>query len=243
MNEMKKTRADLPLAPPTAILRRHPPSARRTARAPDGGERRLRIAVDFDGVLFDHVPYLLRGFRDALGIDLEAEGLRYWDFFQYRAVRERNLTWNAVRTVLQRIDNDCALHQEPPRDAYARNVMERWIDEGHEVLVVTAREPTARKSTELFLRTHDVPHHELVMGAARKTGYDLLVDDAPHNVLMAAAAGGMALLMDHPYNRDVPSHRNPLRVHDWREVERHARSALEQRAAPYASAAAVEATG
>ena len=53
------------------------------SRPLDGNaDRRLRIAVDFDGVLFDHVPYVLRGFRDAHGIDLEEEGLRYWDFFQ-----------------------------------------------------------------------------------------------------------------------------------------------------------------
>jgi hypothetical protein len=64
----------------------------------------MKIAVDFDGVLFDHVPYLLRGFRDAHGIDLQEEGLRYWDFFQYRAVREANLTWSCVRNVLERID-------------------------------------------------------------------------------------------------------------------------------------------
>ena len=57
------------------------------------------------------------------------------------------------------------------------------------------------------------------MGAATKTGYDVLVDDAPHNVLMAAADGGMALLMDHPYNRDVPTKRNPVRVRSWRDVD------------------------
>jgi 5'(3')-deoxyribonucleotidase len=190
---------------------------------------RLRIAADFDGVLFDHVPYLLRGFRDAHGIDLEAEGFRYWDFFQYRAVRERNLTWQCVRRVLDAIDNDPHLHRLPPRDPYAASVMGRWREDGHEVRVVTAREPSCREATEQFLRAHRIPHDGLVMGAAKKTGYDVLVDDAPHNVLMAAADGGLALLMDHPYNRDVPCKRNPLRVRHWREVELAVR--LAQRAA------------
>lgn len=201
------------------------PSTATHAAAPHGGKQ--RIAVDFDGVLFDHVPYLLRGFRDAHGIDLEAEGLRYWDFFQYRAVRERNLTWSCVMNVLQRIDTDKALHLEPPRDAFARQVMGRWIEAGHEVSVVTARQEAAREATELFLETHDIPHHNLVMGASRKVGYDILVDDAPHNVLMAAAGGGLALLMDHPYNRDVPGDRNPVRVRTWREVERAATTQLQ----------------
>jgi uncharacterized protein len=183
------------------------------------GSTRLRIAVDFDGVLFDHVPYVLRGFRDAHGIDLEAEGLRYWDFFQYRAVREGGLTWNCVRTVLQRIETDPVAHRVPLRDPHAATVMRRWRERGHAVEVVTARDPESREVTEAFLRLHDVPFDDLRMGVAIKTGYDVLVDDAPHNVLMAAADGGLALLMDHPYNQDVPTHRNPLRVRSWREVE------------------------
>ena len=192
-------------------------AARTDARGRAGG--RLRIAVDFDGVLFDHVPYVLRGFRDAHGIDLEEEGMRYWDFFQYRAVREKNLTWQCVSTVLRAIDTDPAIHTLPPRDPHAREVMARWARQGHEVSVVTARGEEARETTELFLERHRIPHERLVMRASRKTGYDVLVDDAPHNVLMAAADGGMALLMDHPYNRDVPTKRNPVRVRSWHDVE------------------------
>lgn len=179
----------------------------------------MKIAVDFDGVLFDHVPYLLRGFRDAHGIDLAAEGLAYWDFFQYRAVREKNLTWQCVKGVLTAIDTDHAIHELPPRDAHARAVMARWIEDGHDVRVVTARTEESRATTEMFLERHAIPHTALIMGASRKTGYDVLVDDAPHNVLMAAADGGHALLMDHPYNRDVPTRRNPQRVRDWHDVE------------------------
>jgi 5'(3')-deoxyribonucleotidase len=189
-----------------------------TARREWKGER-LRIAVDFDGVLFDHVPYVLRGFRDAHGIDLEEEGFRFWDFFQYRAVREKNLTWQCVSTVLRAIDTDPAIHLLPPRDPLARTVMERWRREGHEVSVVTARGDEARETTELFLHRNKIPHDRLVMRASRKTGYDVLVDDAPHNVLMAAADGGMALLMDQPYNRDVPTKRNPVRVRNWHDVD------------------------
>ena len=162
---------------------------------------------------------MLRGFRDAHGIDLEEEGMRHWDYFQYRAVRERNLTWQCVRSVLSRIDNDPLLHEAPPRDPYARVVMARWRQRGHAVRVVTARTEESREVTAGFLERNRIPHDELVMGASRKTGHDVLVDDAPHNVLMAAADGGLALLMDHPYNRDVPTKRNPVRVKSWRDVE------------------------
>ena len=185
-----------------------------------GPQKPLRIAVDFDGVLFDHVPYVLRGFRDAHGIDLQEEGMRYWDFFQYRAVRERNLTWNCVSKVLEAIDTDPLLHDVPPRDPRAPQVMRRWMDAGHDVRVVTARTEKSRATTTAFLERNAIPHARLVMGASIKTGYDVLIDDAPHNVLMAAADGGLSLLMDHSYNRDVPTRRNPLRVKTWLDVER-----------------------
>lgn len=180
----------------------------------------LHIAVDFDGVLFDHVPYVLRGFRDRFGIDLAAEGLRHWDYFRYQAVQDSGLTFGCVRRVLREIETDARLHEEPPRDPHAGQVMGRWREEGHEVLVVTARHPESEEATARFLERNRIPHDGLRMGAERKTGYDLLIDDAPHNVLMAAADGGRALLMDHPYNRDVPTHTNPVRVRDWHDVER-----------------------
>lgn len=196
------------------------PGATRAPEVPGDFRRegRLRIAVDFDGVLFDHIPYILRGFRDAHGIDLAEEGLRHWDFFQYRAVRDANLTWACVSKVLTSIDTDPAIHELPPRDSHARRVMQRWRRAGHEVSIVTARHEAARSTTEAFLRRNDIPHDALVMNARIKTGYDILVDDAPHNVLTAAADGSLALLMDHPYNRDVPTKRNPIRVRDWRDV-------------------------
>lgn len=180
----------------------------------------MTIAVDFDGVLFDHVPYVLRGFRDAHGIDLAEEGLRYWDFFQYRAVRENDLTWRCVREVLDDIETDPVLHKRPPKDPRAAEVMERWLEAGHRVEVVTARQEKSREVTELFLAHHRIPYEDLVMDAGRKLGYDVLIDDSPHNVLMAAAAGSISLLMDQRYNQDVPAENNPLRVHTWEEIGR-----------------------
>ncbi|MHB8585718.1 MAG: 5' nucleotidase, NT5C type [Thermoplasmatota archaeon] len=189
----------------------------RTEDHPDASA--LRIAVDFDGVLFDHVPYILRGFRDAYGIDLEEEGMRFWDFFQYRAVREKDLTWKCVARILAAVETDLELHREPPRDPRCQAILGRWRDDGHVVEIVTARGSDAREATELFLRHHGIPHDRLRMGISKKVGWDVLVDDAPHNVLMAAADGGLALLVDHPYNRDVPTHTNPRRIVDFEEAD------------------------
>jgi uncharacterized HAD superfamily protein len=181
-------------------------------------DTKLRIAVDFDGVLFDHVPYVLRGFRDRLGIDLAAEGFRHWDYYQYQQVKDADLPPSQIQKVLRDIETDLKLHREAPRDKLAARVIAEWMAAGHHVDIVTARSRVAEKATRAFLTEHSIPHDGLVMERWLKTGWDVLIDDAPHNALLAAADGTLALLMDHPYNRDVPTHTNPVRVRDWQEV-------------------------
>lgn len=192
---------------------------------------RLRIAVDFDGVLFDHVPYVLRGFRDHFGIDLAREGLRHWDYNHYRAVRDRELRPEQVQRLLRTIETDPLVHDEGLRDAHAAHVIRAWRRRGHRVEVVTARHPMSEAVTARFLHRNGVEHDGLRMGVFMKTGYDVLLDDAPHNVLAAAGDGGLALLMDHPYNRDVPGHGNPLRVRHWADAEQAVARHLEGPAA------------
>lgn len=201
------------------MLPTHPfhPQTMTTNQPKQPGER-LRIAVDFDGVLFDHVPYVLRGFRDRLGIDLAAEGFRHWDYYHYKQVQAADVPYSAIREVLLDIETDLALHREPPRDLLAPRVIAEWMAAGHTVDIVTARSRVAEKATRAFLVEHGIPYNALVMERGLKTGWDVLVDDAPHNVLMNAADGSLSLLMDHPYNRDVPTHTNPVRVKDWQEV-------------------------
>jgi uncharacterized HAD superfamily protein len=197
---------------------------------------KLRIAVDFDGVLFDHVPYVLRGFRDRLGIDLAAEGLRHWDYYHYKQVRERDLPPSVINKVLRDIETDQKLHREAPRDKLAGRIMAEWIAAGHHVDIVTARSKDAEQATKAFLTEHGIPHHGLVMERWLKTGWDVLIDDAPHNALLAAADGSLALLMDHPYNRDVPTHTNPVRVKDWQDVAERVEAHLAMLAAKSATA-------
>jgi uncharacterized HAD superfamily protein len=197
-------------------------------------DNKLRIAVDFDGVLFDHVPYVLRGFRDRLGIDLAAEGFRHWDYYQYQQVKDADLPPSQIQRVLRDIETDLKLHREAPRDKLAARVMAEWIAAGHTVDIVTARSRVAENATRAFLKEHSIPHHGLVMERWLKTGWDVLVDDAPHNALLAAADGTLALLMDHPYNRDVPTHTNPVRVRDWQEVAERVEAHLAKVAAQQA---------
>jgi uncharacterized HAD superfamily protein len=197
-----------------------------------GHKAGLRIAVDVDGVLFDHVPHVVRGFRDRHGIDLMAEGLRHWDFYRYEAVRDANLPLGSVEALLRGLESDERLHRLPPRDSGALKVMGRWMDEGHRVSVVTARDRRSEAATRLFLRHNGIPHHDLHMEVVVKTGWDVLVDDAPHNVLAAAAEGSLALLMDQPYNREVVADGNPLRVHDWRQIEAAVRAVAQDTVAP-----------
>jgi uncharacterized HAD superfamily protein len=121
--------------------------------------------------------------------------------------------------VLKDMETDPLVHDVPLRDRYARKVIRRWRNEGHQVFVVTAREEVSRSVTANFLDANALPHDGLEMGVQIKTGYDVLIDDAPHNVLAASSGGGLALLMDQPYNQHLLNRPALQRVHDWMDVE------------------------
>ena len=61
-----------------------------------------------------------------------------------------------------------------------------------------------------------------------KTGvaFDLLVDDAPHNVRAARENRTDAIVFDQPYNRHVPG----ARAHSWADVEAFVSSRMAERA-------------
>jgi len=199
-------------------------SPRRRPRRPDepGGrvrtDDRVRVAVDVDGVLFDHLPHIHRAFREADGVDLAEEGFRHWDFQAYDAVREAGLDREAVRAVLDRVETNPRLHRAPPLDRRAPSVMASWRSAGCSVEVVTARGEVSRAVTELFLAANGIPHDELHMDVAEKTAWDLIVDDAPANARAAARAGTPVLLMDQPYNRSVDEAGPIRRVRDWAQA-------------------------
>lgn len=183
-----------------------------------GGD--ARIAVDFDGVLFDQAPHVREAFRELFGIDIGPVDTWPANLSAHEPIQDHALTDEDIWAAFHAVHTQPDIHRSNLIDAHACQVLDRLRATGHEVLIVTARRLEARETTELFLEHHGIPHDGVVMGARRKLGYDVLLDDLPHHVTRAADDGSLGLLMDQPYNRGFATDGNPMRVHGWRHVRR-----------------------
>ncbi|WP_036372511.1 5' nucleotidase, NT5C type [Mycolicibacterium austroafricanum] len=77
---------------------------------------------------------------------------------------------------------------------------------GHRVTIVTARdpEPDGRSGLSQWLHQHGIGFDELHFEAVKsRSGCDVYLDDAPHNIAEIRAAGRHGVVRDTTYNRHV----------------------------------------
>ncbi len=105
----------------------------------------------------------------------------------------------------------------------ASKALHELSDEGVRIRVITHRllQPGAHRrvvsDTVEFLDTADTPYSDLCFVSNKTTvGCDVLLDDAPHNVLAARAAGVPTIVFDQLYNRELPA----PRAIDWPDAKR-----------------------
>ena len=100
--------------------------------------------------------------------------------------------------------------------------LKRLIDDGHDVLIVTASNPNminVKLNKVLFKYFPFIPNYDVII-----TGYkdlidgDVLIDDAPHNFLRERK---LNLLMNAPHNKNYDIDKHPyklIRVKNWCEI-------------------------
>ena len=84
-------------------------------------------------------------------------------------------------------------------------------------LVINFSHAPAVTDTVTFLDQHNIPYRDLTFVKDKAdVGTDLLIDDAPHNIISLRSLKGedSAMVFDQPYNRDIGG----LRAHSWSDV-------------------------
>lgn len=100
-----------------------------------------------------------------------------------------------------------ALHTLSEAGIHIRIITHRLLLTGAHRRVVT--------DTVDFLDKHDLPYRDLCFVADKTTVHcDLLIDDAPHNIVAARAAGNETIIFDQLYNRELAG----ARALSWAEV-------------------------
>lgn len=174
-----------------------------------------RVGIDIDGVIYK--------FEDALRDYLRSKGeTRYlpdaqqWNFYEQ---------WGMSRTDFNFICNKAVDdgHLFWKGEAYdgAQEAIQRLLDAGHEVILITARNygkpgNTALATTD-WLRDNDIEYHELHTDVRDKTSIpvDYYIDDKWENFeAVRDTPKTLAFLMDRPWNKD---HWTNYRVKDLNE--------------------------
>lgn len=156
----------------------------------------MRIGIDVDGVLADHLGGFLREYRERTGITLAPEDLHTWD------VRLPRSDDTLKRLVDDRLAEETFLAQlDPIPDAPAG--MRRLARDDHELVIVTHRPPDTHPTTKAWLDEHDIPYDDFVHDVPEQKGtlpLDVLVDDY-HRTIADAPDSVTALLLLQPWNR------------------------------------------
>jgi len=171
----------------------------------------MRVGLDIDGVLCDHVAGLCERIRGRYHIHLRPEMITEWDLdFGPSSIAEE------LRSAYG--DRDFVLSLPPVRGAQAA-VSAILQTDGLTVAAVTSRPVEAKPATDAWLATY-FPALDIFYTSKKETApLDLLVDDFPLFVERFAAAGRKAILFSQPWNRQDEDHLRSLAgvtiAQDW----------------------------
>lgn len=188
------------------------------------------IGIDCDGVLTDMSPYILEygekwfkrkpenpdalNTRDVFNCTKKQEflfGLRY--FFTYcKKIPPRKYSAKVIRK-LQKDGN--AVYQitarkfasrNNPLGLYSRYLYKKWLEKNH------------FRFNGIFFCSDSRGAKDKLKGV-RSVSADVMIDDRPDIAVYLAEKGVRVLLFDTRYNKNI-SHKNIIRVYDWKDVYR-----------------------
>jgi len=176
----------------------------------------VRIGVDIDGVINDILTICVQKLNKHLNKSLTVKDITDYDFSKCYDVSYAEMHNFFVR------EEESILENVAPQETAAQVLQE--IGKYHRVILITARPPSQREVTEVWLEKHNIPYDKLITigshdkrEACRREKIELFIEDRLENALMINALGIPVLLMDAPHNRtELPA--GITRVNCWQEI-------------------------
>jgi 5'(3')-deoxyribonucleotidase len=177
--------------------------------------RRMRVAVDMDGVLYDWIGEMVFLLREHRGLDIKRTDITSWWTKEKIGPKDWDWLWEQ-------------------RELFQDGNLISGSKRGYELLkkiadapIITSRPHRVIADTYLWLALHRFPCQELHIlgGGQSKTliPWDAIIDDKIEHAVDAAKAGRRAIVFSQPWNRDFPKLDVGLyglihRVENWKEV-------------------------
>lgn len=172
----------------------------------------MRILVDMDDTIENLLHTWLGYLNERYGLHVTESEVHDWKL----DIAYPSLSKSQVYSVL--LEDE--LWQRVIPFPYAQEYMQKLLDDGHEIYIVTSSNYQTLKTKMERVLFKYFPfidwNHVIITANKQMVMGDVLVDDAPHNHI-----GGsyLSILMDSPHNRsfDAEAH-GIIRVYNWGEV-------------------------
>jgi len=117
----------------------------------------------------------------------------------------------------------------------AREILTELYQEGHRLILITARHEEHRSLTEKWLSEHEIPYHELhhehnKAPLAAEKNIALFIDDKKENALEIAAKDIPVFLVSKYHNYDFDGNSKIKKVNNWDEIRENIKLFLSKNA-------------
>ena len=94
-----------------------------------------------------------------------------------------------------------------------------WAKEYFRIIVTSQRPENKKGTVNWWLAQNGIPADETIISPEPKTFKqgDIVIDDAPHNIVEALKCGAHAITLRYPYNQHT-KRLGAVRVDDWKEI-------------------------
>jgi uncharacterized HAD superfamily protein len=179
----------------------------------------LRIAIDIDGVLANHIDYLLPIINEKYKINLHYDSISKWD------LKVDNTDIKQIIEDRQIIDEKYIMNML--LHPYARNVIEQ-LYETNQILIITARDAKIDDQTKEWLQSNKIKYDKY-LNCKKKNKYeniiDVIIDDYPENIeKIVIDSNKFGILFEQPWNKNIMIlnpyiGKNVYKVSSWQQVQ------------------------
>jgi 5'(3')-deoxyribonucleotidase len=178
-------------------------------------EKRLRIAVDLDGVLAESMLVWCERANKEFGTKLKMEDLDGWSSW-----KKFDISKDDFYRILDESWDDWK--QVPATEPGLANKVAR-IGKFGDVDIVTGRSKSTEQAAMDWVEHQKIRYSHFVRVAGWRDkivlNYDVYIDDAPDLMsLVSQNPLSWAILYDRPWNRSVPNMPKVLRAESWKQV-------------------------
>jgi FMN phosphatase YigB (HAD superfamily) len=171
----------------------------------------MRIAIDIDSTLHHYWDLLEEVAQRRFGVAIPYKEQVVWEIDRLKPEQ--------LHAAVRETHSDPQILGSEPYPGAVETVA-GWHEAGHFIHITSHRSASAHEATARWLDAIGLPYDELYcsydkLARAREIGIDVLVDDAPANLLGALDSGMTAATLLHPWNRTLCEEESVICAPDW----------------------------